>query len=103
MPSARTSVSNKEYEYKGKKERAAKLQQPGNRQKAVGFGVAAGVVALRHVIERKPCVYELSTVFFMTKTTKRFSVIQTAIHPNAISFSFACASPLRIEGECGAN
>jgi hypothetical protein len=32
MPSARTSVDNKEYEYKGKKERAAKLQQTGNRQ-----------------------------------------------------------------------
>ena len=82
LPSARTSVGNKEYEYKGKKERAANLQQPGNRQKAVGFGVAAGVAALRHVIERKPCVCKLSTVFFMTKTTKRFFVIQTAIHPN---------------------
>jgi hypothetical protein len=71
MPSARTSVGNKEYEYKGKKERAAKLQQPGNRQKAAGFGDAAVVAALRHVIERKPCVCGLSTVFFMTKTPKR--------------------------------
>jgi hypothetical protein len=84
MPSARTSVDNKEYEYKGKKERAAKLQQPGNRHKAVGFGDAAVVAALRHVIERKPCVRGLSTIFFMTKSTKRISVIQTAIHPNEI-------------------
>ena len=82
MPSARTSVDNKEYEYKGKKERAAKLQQPGNRRKTIGFGDAAGVVALRHVIERKPCVRGLSTVFFMKNSTKRICVIQTAIHPN---------------------
>jgi hypothetical protein len=91
MPSARTSVGNKEYEYKGKKERAAKLQQPGNRQKAAGFGVAAVVAAMRHVIERKPCVCGLSTVFFMTKTTKRPNAIQTAIHPNGNTSSFACA------------
>ncbi len=82
MPSARTSVDNKEYEYKGKKERAAKLQQPGNRRKTIGFGDAAGVVALRHVIERKPCVRGLSTVFFMKNSTKRIYMIQTAIHPN---------------------
>jgi hypothetical protein len=95
LPSARTSVGNKEYEYKGKKERAANLQQPGNRQKAVGFGVAAGVAALRHVIERKPCVCELSTVFFMTKTTKRLYVIQTAIHLNRNTSSFVRALRLR--------
>jgi hypothetical protein len=51
MPSARTSVDNKEYEYKGKKERAAKLQQAGNRRETVGFGSAAGVVALRHATD----------------------------------------------------
>jgi hypothetical protein len=32
MPSARTSVGNKEYEYKGKKELAAELQQAGDRR-----------------------------------------------------------------------
>jgi hypothetical protein len=53
MPSARTSVGNKEYEYKGKKERAAKLQQTGNRQETAGFGGAAMAAALRHMIDRK--------------------------------------------------
>ncbi|MEO5830965.1 MAG: hypothetical protein ABIQ36_10405, partial [Rhodanobacter sp.] len=48
MPSARTSVGNKEYEYKDKKERAASLQGPGNRQKTVCFGGASVAVALRH-------------------------------------------------------
>ncbi|GAB2538176.1 hypothetical protein GCM10027065_07340 [Rhodanobacter koreensis] len=53
MPSARTSVGNEEYEYESKKERAAKLQQTGNRQETAGFGGAAMAVALRHVIDRK--------------------------------------------------
>jgi hypothetical protein len=53
MPSARTSVGNKEYEYEGKKERAASLQQAGNRHETVSFGDAAVAVALRHVIDRK--------------------------------------------------
>ncbi len=48
MPSARTSVDNKEYEYEGKKERAASLQQAGNRHETVSFGDAAMAVALRH-------------------------------------------------------
>jgi hypothetical protein len=47
-PSARTSVGNKEYEYKGKEERAANLQQPVHRRKTMCFGEAARVVALRH-------------------------------------------------------
>jgi hypothetical protein len=51
MPSARTSVGNEEYEYKGKKERAAKPQQAGNRQEAIRFGDATVAVALRHAIE----------------------------------------------------
>ncbi len=46
MPSARTSVGNKEYEYEGKKERAANLQQIGNRHETVVFGDAAVAVAL---------------------------------------------------------
>ena len=48
MPSARTSVGNKEYEYEGKKERAASLQQAGNRRETISFGDAAVAVALRH-------------------------------------------------------
>ena len=61
MPSARTSVGNKEYEYEGKKERAASLQHTGNRRETVVFGDAAVAVALRHVIERKAVRYDLST------------------------------------------
>jgi hypothetical protein len=48
MPSARTSVGNKEYEYEGKKERAAELQQTVDRRETVDFGGAAMAVALRH-------------------------------------------------------
>ena len=48
MPSARTSVGNKEYEYEGKKERAANLQQGADRRETVHFGGAAVAVALRH-------------------------------------------------------
>lgn len=61
-PSARTSVDNKEYEYKAEKERAAKLQQAVDRQVAMRFGGVAGVVALRHETDRKRCVRGLSTV-----------------------------------------
>ncbi|GAA0713716.1 hypothetical protein [Dokdonella soli] len=63
-PSARTSVGNKEYEYKGKKKLAAKSQHAGNRQETVPFGDAAMGVALRHVAD--PTVYRirLSTVSF---------------------------------------
>jgi hypothetical protein len=63
MPSARTSVGNKEYEYKRKKERAASLQQAGNRHETVSFGDAAVAVALRHGADRKPACRTLSTVF----------------------------------------
>jgi hypothetical protein len=62
MPSARTSVGNKEYEYEGKKERAANLQLAGNRHETIVFGDAAVAVALRHVTDRKPCLCGLSTV-----------------------------------------
>jgi len=56
MPSARTSVGNKEYEYKGKKELAAQLQQHIDRDEWKGQGAAAVAVALRHVPDRKaPC------------------------------------------------
>jgi hypothetical protein len=48
MPSARTSVGNKEYEYEGNKERAAQLQQAIDRRETVDFGDAAVAVALRH-------------------------------------------------------
>src|SRR6185312_17276694 len=62
MPSARTSVGNKEYEYKGKKERAAKLQQAGDRRGTDRFGVAAVAVALRHVIDSTAACRNVSTV-----------------------------------------
>ena len=79
-PSARTSVGNKEYEYKDKKERAAQLQQAVDRQKTVRFGGAAGVAALRHVTERKRCVCGLSTVCFETLLRHRgFSFGRLAI------------------------
>ena len=48
MPSARTSVGNEEYEYEGKEERAAGLQQAVNHRETVHFGGAAMAVALRH-------------------------------------------------------
>ena len=48
MPSARTSVGNKEYEYEGNNERAASLQQAGNRRETASLGDAAVAVALRH-------------------------------------------------------
>jgi hypothetical protein len=48
MPSARTSVGNKEYEYKGKKKRATKSQRGAGRLVAGVFGDAADVGALRH-------------------------------------------------------
>jgi len=52
MPSARTSVGNKEYEYKkADNERAASPQQAGNRRETMGFGGAAGAAALRHAID----------------------------------------------------
>jgi hypothetical protein len=55
MPSARTSVGNEEYEYEGKKERAAELQQAVDRRETVHFGGAAMAAALRHVIDPKRC------------------------------------------------
>lgn len=64
MPSARTSVGNKEYEYKSKKERAASLQQAGNRYETVSFGDAAVAVALRHVIDHTRVQNLASTVLF---------------------------------------
>jgi hypothetical protein len=63
MPSARTSVGNKEYEYKGKKKRAAKLQQAGDRRETGHFGDAAVAVALRHVVDPKGGCAGLSTLF----------------------------------------
>jgi len=55
MPSARTSVGNKEYEYEGNNERAASLQQAVNRRETVHFGGAAVAAALRHETDRKRC------------------------------------------------
>jgi hypothetical protein len=86
-PSARTSVGNKEYEYKGKKERAAKLQQAVDRQETMRFGGAAGVAALRHVIDRKRSVCSLSTVYFETFLIQAANFIRTSIHPRLESTS----------------
>ena len=63
MPSARTSGGNKEYEYKGKNERAAKPQQAVDRRKTGHFGNAAVAVALRHVVDPKGERAGLSTLF----------------------------------------
>lgn len=53
MPSARTSVGNKEYEYKGKEKLAAQLQQRIDRDERAGRDEAAVAGALRHVFDRK--------------------------------------------------
>src|ERR1700754_230529 len=62
MPSARTSVGNKEYEYKGKKKRAAKSQRDAGRLVAGVFGDAADVGALRHGTDHKAGSPRVSTV-----------------------------------------
>src|SRR6185312_9139090 len=49
QPSARTSAGNKEYEDEERKQRAAQLQQAGNRQRTVSLGDAVVAVAQRHV------------------------------------------------------
>ena len=64
MPSARTSVGNKEYEYKGKKEVGAKSQQAGDRRWTDRFGNAIVAVALRHVFDPNGPSDGLSTVSF---------------------------------------
>ena len=64
MPSARTSVGNKEYKYKGNKERAASLQQTGNRRETVSTGDAVVAVALRHAIDHTRVQNLASTVLF---------------------------------------
>jgi hypothetical protein len=64
MPSARTSVGNKEYEYEGNKERAAELQQAVDRRETVHFGDAAMAAALRHAIDHTRVQNPASTVLF---------------------------------------
>lgn len=63
MPSARTSVGNKEYEYKGKEKLAAQLQQHIDRDELTGLGEAAVAGVLRHVLDRKAPWQRLSTFF----------------------------------------
>jgi hypothetical protein len=65
MPSARTSVGNKEYEYKGNKQRGASMQPSGNRQETVSMSAATLAVALRHEIETTVVRSALSTLFLM--------------------------------------
>jgi len=65
MPSARTSVGNKEYEYEGNNERAASLQQAGNRRETISLGDAVVAVALRHGTERTVVGSALSTFIFV--------------------------------------
>jgi hypothetical protein len=62
MPSARTSVGNKEYEYKGKEKRAAKPQTYARRLLACVFGDGADVGALRHDTDHKAGLPRVSTV-----------------------------------------
>jgi hypothetical protein len=86
MPSARTSVGNKEYEGKrnkcrGKKERAASLQQAGNRRETVSFGDAAVAVALRHAIDHTRVQNLASTVLFEIICRRRAERVWTASRP----------------------
>src|SRR5690242_14630862 len=82
MPSARTSVGNKEYEGKAKKERAAKLQQAGDRRGTDRFGVAAVAVALRHVIDSTAACRNVSTVSCEIFSRLSDLAIWTAGRPN---------------------
>ena len=96
MPSARTSVGNKEYEYKGKKERAAKPQQAGDRRETGRFGDAAVAVALRHVVDSTAALRNVSTVsceIFLRLTDE---TIWTAGRPNAEPARCGPAEPLVI-------
>jgi hypothetical protein len=63
LPSARTSVDNKEYEYKDGKKRAAHRQQTGKRRETVVCGDATWAAALRHAVERTAACYKVSTIF----------------------------------------
>lgn len=64
MPSARTSVGNKEYEYKkAGNELAAKPQHVRHRREAVALGDMTVAVALRHVVDPKARDWPLSTGF----------------------------------------
>jgi hypothetical protein len=56
MPSARTSVSNEEYEYKKEEKRPVMAHHAKDRHRAIRFGGAAGATALRH----KPTIGQLA-------------------------------------------
>ena len=65
MPSARTSVGNKEYESKkANNELAVQPRRAGDRSEAVRFGVAAVAVALRHGTDTTAAGRSVSTVSF---------------------------------------
>ncbi|WP_139350521.1 hypothetical protein [Rhodanobacter sp. B04] len=81
MPSARTSVGNKEYEYEGKKERAASLQQAGNHHETVVFGDAAVAVALRHATNHTRGRNCASMVLFEIIFRRLILVVWMASHP----------------------
>src|SRR5690242_19852651 len=83
MPSARTSVGNKEYEYKGKKKRAAKPQQAGDRRETGRFGDAAVAVALRHATDTTAACRSVSTVSCEIFLRLSDETIWTAGRPNA--------------------
>jgi hypothetical protein len=99
LPSARTPAGNKEYEYKYEveKERAARPQQAGYRRGTAMLGDAAGVAALRHVLERK--VPERRCQPFHLKSLRNCDGIEirriwTAIHPDV---RFSCVTRLGTE------
>jgi hypothetical protein len=52
MPSARTSVGNKEYEYKDEDERVAQSRRASNHRGMIHSGDAAMCAALLHVVDR---------------------------------------------------
>ena len=99
MPSARTSVGNKEYEYKGKKERAAKPQQAGDRRGTGRFGDAAVAVALRHAIDPTASFSACQTFFhdnFSDAVRGRIRDVWTASRPYVFS-----RPDVAVEGWCG--
>ena len=61
--SARTSVGNKEDEYEGKKELAAKRREARDRREAIHQGNATLAVALRHVVDLRRGRVGMSSTF----------------------------------------
>jgi hypothetical protein len=82
MPSARTSVGNKEYEYKGKKKLTAKLQQAADRRETGHFGDVIRAAALRHAIDSTAACRNMSTVSCEIFFHLSINAVWTAGRPN---------------------